>query len=202
MDLQSITMPQEAAEAAFKEYRAAFMAERNRIDGELMRGYKALKEGKQLIRLTETITAGGVDDQGRPRLAISRCDAAEIRMRRYQDGSVEFVPELPSGYEASAASRVFTLPPATLPAISAKDWNRTYWMMWYATLPLVPPRVRPPHDLVGYHVLWEAVWHERRQQRAPRDPALLKHIGGDLYAVLAVWDLTDLERAVLEMRPQ
>lgn len=29
------------------------------------------------------------------------------------------------------------------------------------------------------------------------DPALLKHIGGDLYAVLATWDLTELERSVL-----
>jgi hypothetical protein len=31
----------------------------------------------------------------------------------------------------------------------------------------------------------------------PTDPALLKHIAGDLYAVLAVWDLTELERAVI-----
>lgn len=29
------------------------------------------------------------------------------------------------------------------------------------------------------------------------DPALLKHIGGDLWAVVAVWNLTDLEMAVL-----
>jgi hypothetical protein len=34
----------------------------------------------------------------------------------------------------------------------------------------------------------------------PEDPALLKHIGGDLYAVLAVWNLTELERAVLSGR--
>lgn len=31
----------------------------------------------------------------------------------------------------------------------------------------------------------------------PGDPALLKHMGGDLYAILAVWDLSPLERAVL-----
>jgi len=33
----------------------------------------------------------------------------------------------------------------------------------------------------------------------PRDPALIRHIRGDLWAVLAVWDLTELERAVLAM---
>lgn len=30
----------------------------------------------------------------------------------------------------------------------------------------------------------------------PGDPLLLKHLAGTLYAVLAVWDLTELERAV------
>ena len=33
----------------------------------------------------------------------------------------------------------------------------------------------------------------------PRDPALLRNITGTLYAVLAVWDLTEVERAVLGM---
>jgi hypothetical protein len=34
----------------------------------------------------------------------------------------------------------------------------------------------------------------------PVDPALLRHIRGDLWAVLAVWNLTDLERYVLSQR--
>src|SRR5438046_3023240 len=38
------------------------------------------------------------------------------------------------------------------------------------------------------------------QEMPPEDPALLKHIGGDLYAVVAVWNLTELERAVLSGR--
>ena len=65
-----------------------------------------------------------------------------------------------------------------------------------AMVPLVPPPLRPAHALRNYHVLWEADW----QQAPPADPALLKHIGGDLYAVLAIWDLTELERAVLAGR--
>ena len=50
--------------------------------------------------------------------------------------------------------------------------------------------------LTGYHVLWEAEW----QQVVPRDPFLLRHIGGDLYSVVAAWDLTDLERSVIAAR--
>jgi hypothetical protein len=191
VNLNPMTMPQEAAEAAFREYRAAFMAERNQIDGELMRGYKALREGKQLIRLSETIAAGGVDDQGRPRLAIARADEASVQVTMDRDGSCRFAP----AGNVRARDRVFQLPPDTLPRNNAK-WLTNRW----ATMPLIPPRLRPRHSLSGYHVLWEAVWRAPNTRRAPHDPALLKHIGGDLYAVLAVWDLTDLERAVLEMR--
>lgn len=198
MDLTPMTMPEEAAKAAFREYRAAFMAERNRIDGELMRGYKALAEGKQLIRLTETIQAGGADELGRPRLAISRADETEIRFDRWNDGSIQFAPEGRSGYRVTANDRSFMLPAGTLPTVEASTWTDAR----YATIPIIPPRLRPPHDLKGYHLLWEAVWHRSRNVRAPRDPALLKRIGGDLFAVLAVWDLTPLEMAVLEMRPQ
>jgi hypothetical protein len=44
-------------------------------------------------------------------------------------------------------------------------------------------------------ILWEAEW-----QHVPSDPLLLRHITGPLYAVLASWDLTELERAVLSRR--
>lgn len=191
MNLEPITMDQAAAEAAFREYRAAFMAERNQIDGELMRGYKALRNGKQLIRLTQTISAGGVDDQGRPRLAIARADENSISVTTAADGSCQFAP---TG-NVRARDRVFDLPPDTLPRGNGK-WLTNRW----ATIPLIPPRLRPRYALTGYHILWEAVWRAPNTRRAPRDPALLKRLGGDLYAVLAVWDLTELERAVLEMR--
>lgn len=204
MELQTITQPQDQAEAAFKEYRAAFMAERNRIDGELMRGYKALKEGKQLIRLADTIKAGGVDEQGRPRLAIARADEEQTAFRRELNGSVAFSPTINWEWGRNvvrAADRRFEFPAGTLPEKREDDeqpFDRG--ANWVATLPIIPPRLRPPHSLSGYHVLWEAEWHRPRRTRAPYDPALLKHIGGDLYAVLAVWDLTPLEQAVLEMR--
>lgn len=196
MDLQPMTMEKEAAEAAFKEYRGAFMADRNRIDGELMRGYKALREGKQLIRLSEAISKGGADDEGRPRLAIARADERVGTYWRQRDGSVRFS----NGAGTRARGRSFAFPAGTLPEFAPYPTPFESGSGLQALVPLVPPRFRPPRAgaLSGYHVLWEAVW--QRAPRAPRDPALLKHLGGDLWAVLAVWDLTDLERAVLEMR--
>ena len=45
-----------------------------------------------------------------------------------------------------------------------------------------------------FHILWEV---EKWELTPPRDPALLRWIGGDLWEVVATWDLTQLERAVL-----
>ena len=192
MNLDPITMDKAAAEEAFAEYRGAFMAERNRIDGELMRGYRALKEGKQLLRMSQTIAFGGVNELGYPKLALSRADEREISVWVHNDGRVGFAPSVGS----RARDRSFDFPADTLPR------RDNYLDRRFAIVPLVPPRFRPPHSLKGYHLLWEAEWTTRSKVRAPRDPALLKHLGGDLWAVLAVWDLTPLEQAVLEMRPQ
>jgi hypothetical protein len=64
-----------------------------------------------------------------------------------------------------------------------------------ALVPLIPPWARPKAKLSNYHILWEADWTD-----VPVDPALLKHLGGPLYVVLAVWDLTEVERSVLSLR--
>ena len=61
-----------------------------------------------------------------------------------------------------------------------------------AIVPIVPPQFRPAGSLKRYFILWEADWEE-----VPRDPMLLRYLGGDLFAVLAVWDLTEIERTVL-----
>lgn len=66
--------------------------------------------------------------------------------------------------------------------------------------PLVPADVRPATgQLRDWHVLWEVeAWHDSPQTMTPpRDPYLLRYIGGSLWAVLAEWDLTELERAVM-----
>jgi len=199
MELSTITQDPHAARRAFIEYRDAFRQEGAAIDGELMRGYRALASGKQLIRLHSTIAAGGVDDLGRPRLAIARADEPSITFSRNSRGGVDFIPTLGTawaGREVRAADRRFTYPDGT--------FDDTAWISadtWEAILPIIPPRLRPPHNIEGYHVLWEATWTKPTRRRAPVDPALLKHIGGDLWAVLATWDLTPLEQAVLGMRP-
>jgi len=64
-------------------------------------------------------------------------------------------------------------------------------------VPLVPVHLRPKRGLANYHVLWEAEW----ERIVPRDPLLLRQIGrGDMWLVVAQWDLTEVERAALSAR--
>jgi hypothetical protein len=50
----------------------------------------------------------------------------------------------------------------------------------------------PGGSLGNYHILCEADWED-----VPVDPILLRHLSGALYAVLATWNLSPLERAVM-----
>lgn len=201
MKLDAITMDKKAAQRAFIEYRNAVRSRHSEEDAEIMRGYKALAKGQQLISLRGAIAAGGFVNVSRgtstwemPRIAIARADGKWCWFDRSTDGSAEFRTRRDNNrpWRVPKADRV-TLPRGSLPQLAYERCSKNNVR---AMVPIVPPALRPKFALSGYHVLFEAEW----EPVAPKDPALLKHIGGDLYAVLAVWDLTEIERAVLQKR--
>ena len=64
-------------------------------------------------------------------------------------------------------------------------------------VPIVPLHLRPKRGLQNYYTLWEAEWGPI----VPKDPMLLRPIGkGDMWLVVAAWDLTEVERAALSTR--
>lgn len=200
MDLNTITMEKPAARQAFLDYRKAVREGGSAEDEAIMRGYRELARGRQLISLPETIAAGGVDDQGLPRLAVMRADVPWCWVRRSAEGAVTFAPSS-SHPQHRAKKGIYRLPADTFPAVALAEVPPE-WGWWgsrfRAMVPPIPPTLRPPFKLGNYEILWEATWE--KVPRPPGDPALLRHIGGDLYAVLAIWDLTPLERAVLAGR--
>lgn len=189
MELQTITAPgdteqeqRQSARKAFLEYRAAVRERHNEEDAQIMRGYRALSQGKQLLHLTDTIRAGGLDKDGRPRLAIMRADQRWCYFTTTWDGWT--LTNDGQAWRSKHRDR-FRFSNDVLPVKREIGDAK-------ALVPLIPPCHRPAIALSNFHILWEADW-----QRVPRDPALLRHLGGDLYAVVAVWDLTEVERAVL-----
>jgi hypothetical protein len=188
MNIESATMtvPLEQARAAYRAYRTAVKADKaTRDDLMLYRAYRALVRGQKLIDINAAIGAGGIDAKGRPRLAICRADAATVNMYVWGDGA-----KFTSAWRRRAASDVrvpltaFPSPPRIGASGSAK-------------LPSIPPQYRPdPATLRDHHLLWEAEW----LPVPPGDPMLLKHVDGPFYVVLAAWDLTPLEQAVMRLR--
>lgn len=132
-----------------------------------------------------------------------------VWVERTQNGKVTFLPGIRSTWTGGAHAisnqrrkDCFFLPTGTLSSPQVRNWPGSSWWddpyngAFRAMVPHVPPGLRPRHSLDGYATLFE-VEEWAKSPAPPRDPALLKHIGGDLYAVLATWDLTELERSVL-----
>ena len=209
MDLPVIQMSRQEARRAFLEYRSAvresldrevgiydagrlrLLEELRESDEALMRGYRQLSLGHQVISLPDTIRAGGEDSAGRPRLAIARADARRVALSRYIDGSLAYsAGSQRSDQRNPRTARSIRLPRGTLSRLVPGSY-----VSGSAVVPTIPPRIRP-RDVTRYHILFEAEWGPV----VPRDPALLRALGDGLYAVLATWNLTELERAVLGIR--
>lgn len=186
MNIQTITMERRQARTAFLDYRRALRLRHSAEDLAIMKGYGALSRGKPVIILQEVIRAGGADEAGRPKLAIARSDQKQVRMRRDWRGSCRFWDGRWTQRNATSVS----LASGTL----AQFRPGTAEVEAVSIVPIVPAGLRPVGDLKGYWTLFEATWAD-----VPRDPALLRSLGGGLYTVLATWDLTPLEAAVLGM---
>lgn len=216
MDLATISVSEEQAKGAIEEYRKAMReagfkevrdltdrakARRQAIelqDKAILKGYELIAKHKTVISLRQTLVAGGEDESHRPRLAIGRADERQIEMTRFENGRVDFKGDQNywGAHSDEYAEKTWNtnrdfeffqlLPPVP-------DLGRNSRVEAHAILPHIPPGLRPD-ALHRYFVLWEADW----QRKMPIDPALLRHLRGDLYAVIATWDLTELERAVLD----
>jgi hypothetical protein len=205
MNVSPITMTKADALAAFREYQAAVRADRGSTrkvwkaeDVALMQAYKHLARGTAVIDLQAAMTqAGSKLFDGcpipLPCLAIVASDAPECFLELEVDGAARFS----TSKWATGRKKVTRFPARTFPI--APDDRREFWRQssQVTMTPIIPPQLRPKHDLAGYRTLWEV---EAWKKEPPKDPMLLKPLGGMLYAVLATWDLTEMERAVLRGR--
>ena len=190
MDLHRISMHPAEARRAYREYRRSMRLRGDPEDEKILRGYRALARGSELISLQSAVGGAGVDRAGLPRVAVCRADARWCFTDGVQrDGSVVFRMDRVS--QDRDESRRLRLPPGTFGRP-----DRITWRTHRAMVPIIPAPLRPSRSLSRFHILWDVEW----RPVPPEDPALLQHVGGDLYAVIAVWKLTQLERAVISQR--
>lgn len=211
MNTTLIKIDKEQAREKLRAYRASKHKDAEKLYAQAAAAYQAAADGWPLIDIGAAIREGGFHFDMAPKLAIARADRFEVRME-WGVGStlIEFVG-LASVQKGRAASP--TLGSSTLRLLvdverehdKVNSAGNRLWLRRYARVPMVPADVRPKHgQLKEWHVLFEVEKWSLKSHMAPppRDPYLLKHVGGDLYAVLAEWDLTELERAVMRQQVQ
>ena len=195
MKLGTITMNRyDAAEKARHFDRLPAMSAE---DVATQRGYRALAKGAALIDLRAAFRSTGLDEQGRPMLCIAAADAkwGRFKFNWPNDGGGIFYSTGDRDRQSRSARLNVTAPPGTFPR-RTETGSLGGLRSLAALAPSIPPEHRPAHALSNYHLLWEAEW----RLEPPGDPFLLRHLAGSLYVVLAQWDLTAVEQAVLAGR--
>lgn len=195
METQGITLDRAKARELYRAYKKhAHYSEP--MDDEIRRAYQLLAQGRLIIRALDSVAKAGIGDDGWPKLAISRADMPMCRCTIRHDGSAAMSCEPKrtwSRRQNASSTKWFDFPVGTFSA----SMKRNSFQTGEALVPPVPLHVRPKRGLANYHILWEAEW----QRVPPRDPFLLRRIGvGDMWLVVAMWDMTEIERAALAAR--
>lgn len=207
MNVSAIQMDPAEAQQKLMAYRE-FLTDRHsgKVEAEFTaaaRAYEELAKGTPLIDPVEAIRSCGWRADGRPVLAIARADQKHVvwhvsrSARRWNNGWSGAWAPMEWEYRASkerndrqrAHNLRFPVPNVmTEPPVEPKTGK--------AMVPLVPPAAYPPRglNLAKHFVLWEV---ESWDLAPPIDPMLLRHIGGNLWAVVAQWDLTEVERMII-----
>lgn len=202
MDVTTIAMPKAKAKEALEQYRDALKAHRSEEDEYIADAYRELARGRNLLNIQDALAAAGVDEAGLPKLAIARSDAQWCYLawssRSGTDQTVEwfsFGADQNPEWTRRRADRVAWL--KVPEGVAAHPWIERGHLR--TQVPIVPPLLRPRGHLSRFYTLFE-VEEWARVPSPPRDPALLKRIRGDMFAVLATWDLTEVERMAIGTR--
>jgi len=172
MDLKTFAVSD--AESVVRRYvteRGPATAE-TEAERRVVRAAEAILRGARLLDVRDAVIKGGRNTSHLPKLAVARITWARVRWN----------PDV-SAYENPDDKHTDTLLRGVL--LIGGCAGR-------ALVPPMPPAVRTlaaKDDLI----LWEAEWRDV----VARDPVLLRPFDGDVYELVAAWDLTDLERAIL-----
>ena len=186
MTPETIDLDPDHAAELYREYRESRSFDTD-VDEDIRAAYRAIAQGKMVIKALQSIANAGLNAEGLPKLAIGPACAEFCFVELRANGSAEFTPRQWMNYR-NRSERI----PLPVGAFGgAKSRSAT------AITPIVPLRLRPKSGLWNYHILWEAIWHPE----PPGDPFLLRRIGKtDMWIVLAHWDLTEVERMALASR--
>jgi len=212
MQVEQLSISPEKCKSELKAFKNLVKTHRKskiqQVHRDLHRVYGHMQHGGKAINLIESFKKVGVNENFNPKLAICRADGKICYCYKNPDGSAVF--SFARDIQAARKSyRDVGFPIDTFKFLAKGET----WINWekrqIATpVPIIPASIlnpinqeseKPPikYGLNNYHIIWEV---EKWKRVPPRDPILVKLINGNVALVLAHWDLTELERAVIQGR--
>jgi hypothetical protein len=194
MDLTTFDLNPDNAKAKAAELNATLRKRKLQPqERTLLNTYRALARELPVIDIHTAIGGAGLNAQGLPHLAIARADASLVRVRCWTTGAVYITTEAGGGtVTGQVTRRRIHIPESSWPEGYRAACNST---LMGANVPVVPAQFHDIYSPESDYILFEAEWRDVPPHES--DPALLRHLGGVLFAVLAEWDVTPLEAAAL-----
>lgn len=196
MNVSTIAVSQDTAIRKVSDLKALTKSQRTEEDDALLALYKSVaKHGARVITLSAAFKQAGLNELAQPRLAIAQGDWKRVFYRRGGWSNTHLDPSPYSarfwhqnlGRARDNAAGIIRLRPGSFNAVPT-DHDLS------SVVPYIPASIRPKFHLRNYHILFEV---EKWTVEMPVDPFLLKHIMGETYAVIAEWELTELEAALV-----
>ena len=151
-----------------------------------IRVFRAIAQGQRVINLPDSLSQAGLNDQGLPRLAISTSN--ECFYERNSDHHIFRFKNW--GSDAIRFSN----------KILPKKFNQRWSSYWVSNCPPIPTEIKEQtkdDDLFCWEVSkWQKHETHQRMQISTDDPVVLRPLSGELYCVVAEWDLTELEKKI------
>lgn len=189
--IEKVTMPKEKAKKLWREYCKTLKTREKDYKKEIKeikQCYYQLSKGRAIINIVDVFKKFGLNELGHPLLAFAPAKERFVVFRQStwseNRGNASFTSE---GWQYKTFLDLNVFP----------HLKRDRDCELRTSVPLIPPKFLPK-TLRGCFLLWEVEnWETLRPKR---DPILLKKLSGNLYAVLATWNLTKIEAMIISGR--
>ena len=209
MEVEQLSLPKKKLEeesAALKEaLKANHQLEKSQMTKDLLKVYGFMNRYKgKIVDVPLSFKKAGLNEDGDPRLAIARADAKTIHGTKYRDGSFLIQPDRASWKVTQSNGDIqFSAGTFSFPLVQIKRGEYNFTEVKneriQAPVPIIPAKLLHlvKSKLSNYSILWEV---DHWKPEPPKDPMLLRQLTPNLFGVLAVWNLTPLEKAVIRGR--
>ena len=173
------------------------------------RVYGHMTHGGKVIDVFESFKKAGLNEDTDPKLAICRANAKVVFAQKLNSGSIFFQGDTQRpAWKMTKKNGDIKLPNGTFAWTieeATSQWNPNVKIKQIkhqnikTLVPIIPAKLLSlvRAKLCNYHILWEV---EKWELLPPRDPILVRQLTPNLFGVIATWELTDLERAIIRGR--